>query len=875
MVVIQQRAAAETVAGAFGSVVAAHGGLTALRGEGEQISYAELAVLARQVAAVIRQHPAGDRAQVGLLLDRSILAVAALLGAVHAGRAYVSLDTADAEERLAAIVDDAQVGLILTDQRHVALAQRIGGGRATPVDVRAALAGSAGAEADLPAPDPDDPIALVYTSGSTGRPKGVIQTQRNYAFYSRTYGEQVGLQPGDRLSMLANLSSGAANNQLLGGLLNATTVCLYDVRRRGPNGLPEWMASERINVLHVVPSLFRFIADNAPPGGYTGIRSIELGGEPVYGTDVRRGRAAFGDGPTIVNRYSATECVGIARHVATALDAQTDGVLRAGVAPPGIEVLIVDQEGRPLPAGETGQIVLRSRYLSPGYWGRPELTAAAFSADPDEPGVRRYRSGDTGTFGADGELTVHGRVDQRVKLRGYSIEPAEIESALRGLPGIIDAVVVAQAGPADATVAGAADSRLVAHVVLDHAGEFDAVATRRALSDKLPLHMLPAEFRVLPELPRTSTGKIDRQSLAALPPPPMPVAARASSAGEAEPPATETEAAVAALFARILGVAVNGRHDDFFALGGTSMTLAQLQTEARRVLGAELDLAELVRSATVADVAALVLEGRSSRRLVVPLRREGAAAPLFLISGWHGQAAVTPGFIDAVPASHPVLSIRARGLVDDRPPHTSVEAMAAEYLEVIKATSPNDQLPILVGICAGGIIALEMASQARAARGVRMPVVMLDPPPPPQARSLTWRVRDLAAFYVGLKTPRFGPARYVFRRIARRLRIRAERVGAPDLDAATLHNDAAIRVALSIGVALRRHRPRAYDGPVRVIASNDRLNGPMWQADGWPALLTGTVSLVGAGDEHMSTLNPANPRFRAALRSSIESLTAE
>jgi thioesterase domain-containing protein len=254
--------------------------------------------------------------------------------------------------------------------------------------------------------------------------------------------------------------------------------------------------------------------------------------------------------------------------------------------------------------------------------------------------------------------------------------------------------------------------------------------------------------------------------------------------------------------------------------------------------------------------------------LLVPLRSTGRAAPLYLIHGWHGQAFVTPGFLDAVPDEHPVFGIQARGLRDGLQPHHSVAAMASEYLATISERG-HSQPPILVGICAGGVIAIEMARQAAAATGSYPPIVMLDPPFPPYARPLHVRARDLCAFYVGLYTPSRGPARAVSNRIVRRLRSRAERIGTPDLDHATLHDQAAVRVALSVGIALRRHTPGTYDGPVRVIASERRLENATWRSDIWRRVLTGPIELIGAGESHLDTLDPSNVAFRAALRRAI------
>jgi thioesterase domain-containing protein len=235
---------------------------------------------------------------------------------------------------------------------------------------------------------------------------------------------------------------------------------------------------------------------------------------------------------------------------------------------------------------------------------------------------------------------------------------------------------------------------------------------------------------------------------------------------------------------------------------------------------------------------------------------------------------VTPGFLDAVPTDHPVFSIGARGLRDGRRPLRSVPAMAAEYLDAIKAVS-GDRPPILVGICAGGVIAIEMARQAQAAGSDQLPVIMLDPPFPPHARPLPVRVRDLTAFYMGLYTPSFGPAKAVSRHIMRRLRTRAERIGTPELDSATLQSHTAVRVALSVGIALRRHRPGVYDGPVRVIASARRIRDATWRSDIWRRSLTGPIELIGAGESHLDTLNPANVAFRTALRRAIGAIDEE
>jgi thioesterase domain-containing protein len=272
----------------------------------------------------------------------------------------------------------------------------------------------------------------------------------------------------------------------------------------------------------------------------------------------------------------------------------------------------------------------------------------------------------------------------------------------------------------------------------------------------------------------------------------------------------------------------------------------------------------------VTDIAAIVpRQPRSSSKLLVPLRESGSLPPVFLVHGWHGQAFVTPGFVDAFDTERPVYSIQARGLADDSPPHRTVAAMSSDYLaEVIQVA--DGSTPVLVGICAGSVIAVEMARQASASGGGHMPVVMLDPPYPPYARSRTRRARELTAFYVALAPWRNRASRLVTNKVAERLRRRAERVGETDVDVSTLETEAAVRVALSVAIALRRHRPSRYDGPVSVIASAKRASRDIWGSGVWEKAVSGPIDVQAVGDDHLDALDPRNEAFRAALTRALE-----
>ena len=849
----------ESVVDALSEVVAANRSHVALVAEGAQLTYGELWDRSAAVASLLGGRTRENTPHVAILMEQGIDAIVALLGVVRAGLAYVALDPMEPPDRLRFICEDAQASVLLTNAGNVATA--------ADIDAHLAIVDIGDAPTDGVAPpgveiDGHDEILVVYTSGSTGQPKGVIQDHRNEVRYSTSFAEKLGIRPGTRLSMLFSLSFGASNTDIYGGLLAGATLCLYDTRRLGVVGLPEWIAKQEISVLHAVPTVFRFVTEHAPAGGYPSVQTLELAGEPVFRSDVRRAREAFGTDTLVVNRYAATEVTVLAQYVATPSDEIGDGSLPAGTPPEWVDVLILDEEGRELPPDTVGQLVIRSSYLSPGYWRRPEMTERAFVDDPELSGMRRYLTGDAGRRDADGVLTVLGRLDSRVKIRGQSIEPAEVEGALRNLPGVREAIIDVESDGTDAN----AELRLVGYVVPSEVAAqemtVDAHGLRAALADRLPPHMLPSRIRVVDSFPMLRSGKVDRLALRQLP----------GDEPAGEPPQTDLEKKVAQIYARILGVEVTSRTDDFFALGGTSLTLAQLQSAVRKELGRELDPAQVVRSATVADVAGSIGRARPAvaSPLIVTLREEGTLAPLFLIHGRLGQALVSPSFIKAVPPGHPTYSIQARGLVEGGKPSRSVPQMAEDYLDAIAAVA-NPLQPVLIGVCAGGVIALEMARQARQRGLGTPPIIMLDPPFPPYRRPLRLRVRNMAAYYLALAMPLLGVSRVIAWRVARSLKNRAENTAAID-EVAELDTDAAMRVALSTAIALRRHHPRTFDGSVQVIASEVRMGRGI--ADAWRKEMTGAVDVIDAGERHTEALNPSNPRFRAAMVKALDASAA-
>jgi acyl-coenzyme A synthetase/AMP-(fatty) acid ligase/acyl carrier protein len=325
---------------------------------------------------------------------------------------------------------------------------------------------------------------------------------------------------------------------------------------------------------------------------------FELGGEPVYRRDVELFRRRVGSHCILVNRLAFTEASVAAQYFITAETELPASAVPVGRPADGMEILVLGEDGQAAGLEEVGEIALRSRHLSPGYWRRPDLTAQAFLPGPNGNGLRTYRTGDLGRLRADGLLEYAGRKDFRVKVRGYTIEVAEVEAALLEIGGVKSAVVLAREDQRG-------DQRLVAYLVPAGAPP-TAGELRTRLGDRLPDFMVPTAFVMLDAFPVTSTGKLDRLAL------PAPDLAQVETANGYAAPRTVTETTVAAIWAEVFALDRVGIHDDFFALGGHSLLAGQIVARIRRAFGVELPLGSLFDAPTVAELC-IELETRNGR----------------------------------------------------------------------------------------------------------------------------------------------------------------------------------------------------------------------------------------------------------------------
>ena len=441
---------------------------------------------------------------------------------------------------------------------------------------------------------PDCLSYLMYTSGSTGEPKGVAQNHRNALHKTRGWINIVHLSPKDRLSLLRSLNVSGSIRDLFGGLLCGAAVLPYDVKSNGLVHLAGWLSGEKITIFNSVVTLFRnFGSMLTGAENFSSVRLIKLSGEPVHKSDIEIYKKHFPKECLVINMLSTTE-VGSTR--VFFMDQQTriaENVVPIGYPMEGCEVLLLDSDRGAVGVGQIGEIAVRSRYLSPGYWRRPDLTEAAFLPDPQGGDARIFRTGDLGCMLPDGCLWHRGRKDLHVKIRGYSVELTEIEAALFSLAEVKEAVVTTR-------VHAHGNQILVAYIVsaIEPAPTIGAI--RKALAERLPDYMIPSAFVYMDSLPLIGPGKVNRRALPAL--------------GRTRPdleipfifPRTSVEKKIAAIWAAILDVNQIGTRDRFLDLGGDSLLASRVIAKVLELFLIEVPLRSLFDAPTVADMAALV-----------------------------------------------------------------------------------------------------------------------------------------------------------------------------------------------------------------------------------------------------------------------------
>jgi amino acid adenylation domain-containing protein/non-ribosomal peptide synthase protein (TIGR01720 family) len=578
----------------------------AVQCEEELLSYGELARRAGRLARRLQRLDVGPEVLVGIALERSLAVIVTILAVLEAGGAYIPLDPSYPRERLAFMLEDSGVRIILTAS-HLLTALPAHGARVVCVDddepepAQAATHAPAHAATDWHAPAAADQLAYgIYTSGSTGTPKGVLVSHRSLAALASGFVSALGLGPGDRLLMVPSLSFDASVGDLFPALASGATL----VVPRSPSDLTgsalQALCDERgITVVDIPAAFWQQWLDELSASGVWKPRTLRLviaGGESVTCDRVRLWQQMTARRVDFFGPYGPTEatvCSTFHRVAASAEPPRRAGTLPIGRPLPGARVHLLDRRLHPVPAGVPGEVFIGGTGLARGYLGHPDVAAERFLPTHfgELPGARVYRTGDLARYLPDGELEFLGRADQQVKIRGYRIELGEIESLLASHPGVRKAVVLVREDRPG-------QRRLAAYLACDPGCRPAASKLRSFLRERLPGYMVPAAFVLLEDLPVTAHGKVDRRAL-----PAPDETSRVDAAGAHVTPRTAEERLLAAIWAQVLGVAEVGIHDNFFDLGGDSILSIQIAARARQ---ANLRLAprQLFQHQSIAELAA-------------------------------------------------------------------------------------------------------------------------------------------------------------------------------------------------------------------------------------------------------------------------------
>ncbi|MFO0755432.1 MAG: amino acid adenylation domain-containing protein [Byssovorax sp.] len=776
-------------------------GAPALRFEGAELTYREVERRANQLARRLLALGLGPEDRVGIHVTRSLDLLIAPLAVLKAGGCYVPLDPDYPAARLAFMLEDSGARFVIASGD---LPAELEGPPAVVIHLdreRDSLAREDGGRPP-PVPGGERLAYLIYTSGSTGRPKGVEIPHRALLNFLCSMARDPGMRQDDRLLAVTSLSFDIAGLELF---LPLAVGAMVEIAGRtaaadGP-ALRARIERSGITVVQATPTTFRLLLDAGLKGGER--LTVLVGGEMVPADLVAR---LYPKATAVYDMYGPTETT-----IWSTVHRFEDAAEPVSVGRPiaNTRVYVLGERRELLPIGAPGQVYIGGHGLARGYHGRPDLTAERFVPDPFLPGEIIYATGDLGRLDASGRLSILGRIDQQVKVRGHRIELGEIESVLGEHPGVSQAIAVA------------GEDRIVAHVVpRDPSSPPSPAELRDHLRPRLPAYMIPAAIRLVASLPLLPNGKVDRRALP-LDEPPL-----RESPGTFAGPSTALEADLVALWESVLGVRPIGTHDDFFELGGHSLLAARLFDRIESRTGRRLPLATLLSAPTVQQLATLLgQEGWSpSWSSLVAIRAEGTRPPFFCVHAIGGNVLNYRKLALHLGPDQPLYGLQARGL-DGRPsPAATVEEMAASYLSEIRSVQPRGPYR-LGGASSGGVVAFEMAQQLRRAGEEVALLVLMDTvlagPPPPEA-SIHPRVYSLDR-HLGqlLLSPEETWADYFIAKARARLDAIGEAVravvGQPKQPELTTFEIVTARDR----AAMRAYAPTGYDGAIVLILARD------------------------------------------------------
>ncbi len=824
-----------SLVGRFCRVAEMYPGKLALAGDRQSFTFAQLHSRSVQIAHAILQASASANGCVAILVDHSPAMVICALAILKAAKAYLCIHPRMPEAAQRDVIADAVPDVILTDTAHAIAARKLAGDGIVllleEVDANAEISNP------LPLIAPSSPAAIFYTSGSTGRPKGIVKSHRAILHRAWLSAQYDGITPADRQSLLTYCSFASSEADTFGSLLNGASVHLFDAGSRRLDEFGTWIDQEQITVLHPPVVLFRrYLSTLDGADLHPTVRLIAMAGETVLPADIQQWRKRFANQCALRNRFSSTE----AGHIAVACIEPGSSELSGARAVTDKHISIAGK------ANEVGELIVRSAFLSDGYWRRPADTANDFPPDPSDPEMRTFHTGDLGRLLPDGSFEFHGRRDEQVKVRGYRVELREIENGLCQVAGINEAAVIAERDQNE--------SRLIAYVVSRPDGPASPAAIIASLRKLLPEWKIPAEVHPVDTLPLTLTGKVDRQLLRQRT---QPAARTTPSIDSATSPIVACLTSICAELFTSPGISPD---DDFFDLGGHSLLAAQLLQRIKQELGASLPFSAIAQRPTMRRLAELLDQTNVDPPILTSgefliLNDSGKGEPLFFIPPADGTA------LTYVPLSRLVTCDRPQYALlfsheDERV--DSIEELAGRFIERLRNRQPNGPYH-LCGHSFGGVLAYEMARQLRA-QGQPIGLLALLDSARPGARR--WKPKKQPSMRDRLKRVKSMGVRGA---TVAGLRNAKRWLTGPGFDI-----DPGIAGYESRSPLFKTFRPEPYDGVITLFQATEHykefefeLPGPV---NGWDTLCK-NIEVHRVPGDHLTMISPPNLTTLGALLS--------
>jgi amino acid adenylation domain-containing protein len=831
----------------------------AVTGENRTLTYRELEQRANQIAHSLRSAGVRRGDIVGLFLERGPELVCGLLGILKSGAAFMALDPRTPGEVLNRIFAGVDCRFLLTRQT---LTSRLPTTAAQLLFFdEPAWIDSQPVSRPQPISDPNDPACVLFTSGSSGRPKAVLYLHRNLA---TRFANTIQVSGFDQFSVFAQsspISSIDAIDEILLPLVSGGSTAIFSYETvTNPHGLIDALSAHRVTHALLVPSLLRVIlsAEKDLHTRLDSLRTWMIGGEPLTAALTRQFYRQL-PSAVLINFYGLTE--GDATFHVTAPGVPYPVSVPVGRPVQDTKVYLLDEDLHPVPTGQSGEICLAGEGLFHKYLNCPELNAERWVDNPfgsDDPYARLFRTGDIGQLGTNGEIEYLGRRDRLIKVRGFRVELGEVEAALAQHPAVDQCAAVAKQPGGNGSGPLQHQTYIVMYAVLKNGENISSHKLREFLKDHLPDHAMPTTIVLLDSLPLSPNGKVDIPALAKLD-------SMERELCETYVPARDSvELKLTQIWEKLLNFHPIGVEDDFFAIGGDSLSAIDLMLTIEREFQCRLPITALIQASTISALADLLRGDEASVSLgsLVPIRVTGSRPPLFCVHA-DGSVFIYRRFAEYLDPNIPIYGLQARGLANpqDRP-YRHVDEMATHYIREIRFVQPHGPYH-LCAFSAGGLIIFEMARQLQA-QGEQVAFVgLLDAYGPDYPEYLSTKNLMDYKISVHLNTLRLhgmkGQWKYLSGRLQRRATLILSRLSADLLMKFRLPVPRKIRyeyIARVIDRAAQLYpRGRAYAGETILFHASSQPEGIRPDRTlGWAKLIRGNLKIIDVTGTHNSIM---------------------